>query len=85
VLDNPRGESLPVPLTSRDREDDLFLYVNRGRQFEAIQNENDLESSMTNALVAIDEGMILNEEIPERRRLLSKGRIESWSPKDCRG
>src|SRR5947208_653106 len=76
VLLNPSCELFAPKFTARDREHDHLLLVYGGGQFIAVQEEDCFECCVPDPFVAVDEDMILNEEIPERRGLLSKSRIQ---------
>ena len=65
----PPDELVPGQVAGRYCEDDALLLVDRCIQLEAVQRQEYLRRSMTDALVSIDEWVTLNEREPECPRL----------------
>lgn len=73
---NPSREGLSADLATRNRKNDPLLLVYRTAQFIAIENENGFKCSVADAFVAVDEGVILNEEESQRSRLFRERWVE---------
>jgi hypothetical protein len=85
VLTQPVGELVPVDPTCCHVEHDAFLITYVGVDLEAIQNEERLHGGMGNTLVAVDEGMALDEREAEYRGLLRQSGIQIDPAKVARG
>lgn len=57
-------------------QDDTFLILDRGSNLRAIQDQECLHRCMSHALVAVDEGMPLDQRQAQRRGLLRKRGIQ---------
>src|SRR5260221_4907648 len=68
ALLNPRCKFFAAELTARHGEHDSLLLVHGGGQLVAVQQEECFKRCVTGSLIAIEERMILNEEIPEEPR-----------------
>src|SRR5688572_12932749 len=74
------GKQLITPaLARRDPQNEPFLVVNARVYLESVQDEERLHERVTGPLVPVDEGMILDDRVPERRGLLDERRVEILS------
>src|SRR6266849_348906 len=76
VLTQPIGELASIDAARRQVEHDAFLITYLGVDLRAVQNEKRLHSGMPNALVAVDEGMVLDQREAEHGRLLHQRGIQ---------
>ena len=72
----PLGELLTRDLTAGHRQDDRLLLIDGRDHLDPVQHQERLHRRVSNPLVAIYEGVILNEEVSERSCLLHERRIE---------
>jgi hypothetical protein len=72
----PRNELPSVELTSRQGEDELLLLVGNGIDLEAVQQEKRFHRGMADALVPVNERVVLHDGKAERGCLLDDGRVQ---------
>jgi len=80
VAFNPRLQSGAIEGTRRDLKNRPLGLVYRGFESAAIQAKEREHGGMANALVAVDEGMVLDEGEAQSGGLARQGRIEVRSP-----
>jgi hypothetical protein len=73
---HPRRELVSPDRAAGEAKHDFFLLIDRGRDLKAVQQEHDLESRMSNALVAIDERVVVAKKEPQCGCLFNDGRIK---------
>jgi hypothetical protein len=76
MVSQPRNELLSTELTSRQSEDELLLLIGDGVDLEAVEQEKRFHRGMTEALVPVNERMVLHEGKAERGCLLDGGRVQ---------
>ena len=76
MLLNPLRELFAAELTACNSQDNSLLLVNGGGQLVTVQDEHCFERRMANSFVAVEERMILNEEVPERRGFFRQGWVK---------
>ena len=79
VTAQPVGKSLPTNSARRYLKDHLGLFIHTCADVMTIQDKKGLQSRMTGAFVAIDEGVILDQREPESGCFLNERRIEFCS------
>lgn len=81
MVSQPRNELLSTELTSRQCEDELLLIINYGVDLEAVEQEKRFHRGMADALVPVNERMVLHEGKAERGCLLDGGRVQVLATK----
>jgi hypothetical protein len=70
VPEYPCGELVTLHSSRRNQQDYLLLLIDSRRKLAPVQHQDYFHRCVTDALVAVYEGMIANEEVAERRGLL---------------
>ena len=76
VLIQPLRELVPVHLPRRQCHHHLFLFVESGVDFSAVEKKKGSHRGMPSPLVAVDEWMTLNDRETEDSRLVSERLIQ---------
>jgi len=77
MVTKPIGQVHPVDLAGGEIEHQTLLAIDGGVDLGAVEHEEGLHGCVPDALVAVDEWVVLNQREAQRRRLLDHGRIES--------
>jgi len=77
----PDYQFVPVDPASSHPEHHSFLLIDGGPQAQAIEAQESIHSSMPGALVAVDEGVVLDEGKAESGGLVDEGRVQILAAK----
>jgi len=77
----PRSELLTIYLTRSHLENHVLLLVDSGKNFVAVQHQEDFHRGMARPFVPVEKRMILDQGIAERCRFVRKRGVQIFAPK----
>jgi hypothetical protein len=74
VCSQPASKSLAIEAAGRDAEDDTLLLIDGGVHLEAVENQEDFQGRVADALVAIKKRVVAINAKPNAAALLTTPR-----------
>jgi hypothetical protein len=76
MVTNPADQLVSTDPASCEIQDEALLVIDGGIDLSAVEDQKGFHRGMSDALVAIDEGMTLNQGEAQRRSLFSQRRVQ---------